>query len=111
MRAGAAARPASIAAVVGPCIARDSYEVGPDLRDAVLPTVPDAARFFRAGRPPDRHRFDLAGYCLARLALAGVRAHALGVDTLADEARFFSHRRRTLAGGGAIGHQVSAIVL
>jgi copper oxidase (laccase) domain-containing protein len=32
-------------------------------------------------------------------------------DTLADEARFFSHRRNTLAGGGPIGHQLSAIAL
>jgi hypothetical protein len=32
-------------------------------------------------------------------------------DTLADEARFFSHRRRTLAGGGPLGHQLSAIAL
>ena len=100
-----------IAAVIGPCIGADSYEVGPDLRDAVMLTVPNGTRFFREGRPPDRHLFDLAGYCVARLARAGVRAHALAVDTLGDEARFFSHRRRTLAGGGAIGHQISAIVL
>jgi copper oxidase (laccase) domain-containing protein len=33
----------------------------------------------------------------------------LNADTLADEARFFSHRRRTLAGGGPIGHQISII--
>jgi copper oxidase (laccase) domain-containing protein len=31
-------------------------------------------------------------------------------DTLADEAQFFSHRRRTLGGGGPIGHQISVIV-
>ncbi len=105
------ARAVDIAAVIGPCIGADSYEVGPDLADAVVPTLPDAARFLRPGRPPDRRLFDLAGYCVARLALAGVRAHALGVDTLGDEARFFSHRRRTLAGGGPIGHQIAAIVL
>ena len=35
----------------------------------------------------------------------------LGVDTLDDEGRFFSHRRRTLAGGGPIGHQIAAIRL
>jgi len=32
-------------------------------------------------------------------------------DTLPDDARFFSHRRNTLAGGGSIGHQLSAIVI
>jgi len=105
------ADPSRIVAVVGPCIAQASYEVGPDLRDAVLPTLADAQRFFTAGRPPDRYHFDLAGYCLARLQAAGVaQACALGLDTMADDSRFFSHRRRTLGNGGPIGHQISAIV-
>jgi len=101
-----------IHAVIGPCIAQASYEVGPDLRGEVLPTFPDAGRFFRRGRPPDRFQFDLAGYCLARLLAAGAaEAHVLGMDTLAEKDRFFSHRRRTLAGDGPIGHQISAISL
>ena len=101
---------AGIVAVVGPCIAQASYEVGPDLRDAVLPTLQGAEAWFSAGRPPDRWHFDLAGYCLARLRNAGLaQVHGLGVDTLADPDRFYSHRRRTLAGGGPIGHQISAI--
>lgn len=100
-----------IVAVVGPCIGAESYEVGRDLYDAVTPTLPHAALFFRPGRP-DRWQFDLAAYCVARLHAAGVNAaHTLGVDTLADDARFFSHRRRTLAGGGPIGHQISVITL
>jgi hypothetical protein len=103
---------AHITAVVGPCIAQPSYEVGPDLRDAVLARDATDARFFAPGRRPERWQFDLPGYCVARLAAAGCgRAAALGVDTLAEEARFFSHRRRTLAGGGPIGHQLSAIAL
>ena len=35
----------------------------------------------------------------------------IDADTAAEPDRFFSHRRRTLAGGGPIGHQISAIVL
>jgi hypothetical protein len=101
-----------ITAVVGPCIGPESYEVGPDLYEAVLPTLPGAEAYFTAGRPPDRRYFDLAGYCLARLRGGNMRAaHALGLDTLADDERFFSHRRRTLSGGGPIGHQISAITL
>jgi YfiH family protein len=101
----------SLTAAIGPCIAQQSYEVGPDLRDAVVPTLPDAESFFVRGRPPDRWQFDLAGYCLARLKAAGVvHAEALGRDTMTDATRFFSHRRRTLADGGPIGHQISAIV-
>jgi YfiH family protein len=103
---------ARITAVVGPSIGQESYEVGPDLRDAVLARDPADARFFAPGRQEDRWQFDLAGYCAARLRTAGTgRVSALGVDTLAEEARFFSHRRRTLAGGGPIGHQLSAIAL
>jgi copper oxidase (laccase) domain-containing protein len=32
-----------------------------------------------------------------------------GYDTLLEEDRFFSHRRRTLAKAGPIGHQISVI--
>ncbi|TCH99886.1 peptidoglycan editing factor PgeF [Roseococcus sp. SYP-B2431] len=93
-------------AVIGPCIAKASYEVRADLRDAV-----GDPRFFAPGRDAGHFQFDLAGYCVARLRAAGVAATAIGLDTLTDEARFFSHRRRTLAGGGPLGHQISAIVL
>ncbi|WP_428491401.1 peptidoglycan editing factor PgeF [Rhodopila sp.] len=99
-----------IVAAVGPCIAQQSYEVGADLRDAVLGrSIADAA-WFAAGRRQDRWQFDLPGYCAGRLHGAGV-GHVIvtGIDTLAAEDRFFSHRRRTLADGGPIGHQISVI--
>lgn len=99
---------ARIVAVVGPCIGQRSYEVGPDLRDTVL-AAGDARAFFADGARPDRWWFDLAGYCLARLAPL-CRAERIVADTLAEEARFFSHRRRTLAGGGKLGHQLSVVV-
>ncbi|MCB4822335.1 peptidoglycan editing factor PgeF [Roseicella aerolata] len=106
------ARRARVIAAIGPCIAQTSYEVGPDLREAVLARDPADARFFAAGRREERWQFDLPGYCAARLAAAGIAAvEVAGVDTLAEEARFFSHRRRTLAGGGPIGHQLSAIAV
>jgi YfiH family protein len=105
------AEPGRIVAAVGPCIGQASYEVAADLRDAVLAHDPADARFFADGVRAGRWQFDLAGYCVARLAATGVRAVALGADTMADPDRFFSHRRRTLAGGGAIGHQISVIGL
>jgi polyphenol oxidase len=101
-----------IVAAVGPCIGQPSYEVAADLRDAVLVRSPDAARFFVDGNREDRWQFDLAGYCAARLRAAGVaRVEVTGIDTLAETERFFSHRRRTLAGGGPIGHQISVIAI
>lgn len=103
---------ARVIAAVGPCIAQASYEVGPDLRGAVLARNAADARFFAEGRREDRWQFDLAGYCAARLRALGLAAvECAGADTLADEARFFSHRRRTLNGGGPIGHQLSAVAL
>jgi YfiH family protein len=99
-----------IVAAIGPCIGQASYEVGPDLRDAVLARSASDAAFFAAGQRTDRWQFDLAGYCAARLHAAGVGRVALtGFDTLANEQRFFSHRRRTLGQGGPIGHQISVI--
>jgi len=104
------AAPARIAAAIGPCIRQASYEVGADLRDAVLAHAAADSRFFAAGARPGHWQFDLAGYCAARLEAAGVgRIDTIPADTLADAARFFSHRRRTLGDGGPIGHQVSAI--
>ena len=103
------ARPDRIAAAVGPCIAQPSYEVGADMRDAVLARDAAAAKFFAPGARPGHWQFDLAGYCASRLTGIG-RVERLDVDTASDEARFWSHRRRTLSGGGPIGHQISVVV-
>ncbi len=98
----------NVHAAIGPCIGPASYEVAADLRDAVLARDPADACFFVDGRP-GHWLFDLPGYCAARLRAAGATVGVTGADTLPDERRFFSHRRRTLAGGGPIGHQISVI--
>jgi YfiH family protein len=106
------ARRDRILAAIGPCIGRESYEVAADLRDAVLANDADSARFFTDGIRDARWQFDLPAYCAARLRAAGVAEVAVtGIDTLADEERFFSHRRRTLARGGPIGHQISVVAV
>ncbi len=104
----AAMGPGPVTAAVGPCIGPESYEVAADLRDAILARDPADARFFTDGQP-GHWLFDLPGYCAARLRAAGATVHVLGVDTLTESGRFFSHRRRTLAGGGPIGHQISVV--
>jgi polyphenol oxidase len=106
MRALGATR---ISAAIGPCIRQPSYEVSDDLRDAVLAATPDGLHCFAPGHRPGKYQFDLARYCAERLS--GHDVEVIDADTLPDDARFFSHRRRTLAGGGPIGHQMSAIVL
>ncbi|GEN62179.1 peptidoglycan editing factor PgeF [Acetobacter oeni] len=104
------AGPEDVVAVVGPCIARAGYEVGDDMKDAALVADSGAGAWFSPGVREGHYQFDLAGYCMARLRRAGTgRAVSVSLDTLTDERRFFSHRRRTLAGGGPIGHQISVI--
>ncbi|WP_419899601.1 peptidoglycan editing factor PgeF [Roseomonas sp. USHLN139] len=109
---GLGANRRKITAVVGPCIRQASYEVGAELRDAVLARAEADARFLVPGRRDGHWQFDLAGYCAARLVAAGAGLVAvIPADTFAEPQRFFSHRRRTLAGEGPIGHQLSAIAL
>lgn len=99
-----------VTACLGPCIHQPSYEVGAAMREEVLDTSPEAGYFFMPAPRSGHFLFDLPGYCLYRLRRAGLcRLSTIGLDTRPDVARFFSHRRRTLAGGGAIGHQISAI--
>ena len=97
-----------IKAAIGPCIHQESYEVGPDLRDAVMAEAASSSRFFTAGRS-GHFWFDLPGYCAARLSRAGIQAEALPHDTCADEANFFSYRRKTLRQEPVTGHQISII--
>jgi len=57
-------------------------------------------------------QFDLAGYVAARLRAAEVGTVDLtGLDTYADEARFFSYRRATHRGEPTYGRQFSLIGL
>ncbi len=98
-----------IRAVIGPCIQQQSYEVGSDMRDAVLERNGRDERFFAPGRSSEKWQFDLPGYCVSRLARIDVPALKLRNDTFAEEQTFFSHRRRTLRGEPSLGHQISVI--
>lgn len=100
-----------IAAAVGPCIARASYEVDDGFLTRFAATDPANERFFTPGKP-GHHQFDLEAYVVHRLALAGLRRiEALGADTYADPARFFSYRRATHEGAPDYGRQISVIAL
>jgi hypothetical protein len=100
-----------IAAAVGPCIARKSYEVDEGFLRRFAEADPEHERFFSLGR--ERHyQFDLEGFVLARLAAAGLtRIEALGEDTYSQPERFFSYRRATHKGEADYGRQVSLIAL
>ncbi|CAN5394795.1 peptidoglycan editing factor PgeF [soil metagenome] len=100
-----------IAAAIGPCIARASYEVDAAFAHRFEAQDPANERFFSEGRP-GHFQFDLEAYVAARLAASGVgRVEMLGLDTYPDEDRFFSFRRATHRGEPGYGRQISIIGL
>jgi len=98
-------------AAIGPCIGRESYEVGPEFPTPFLAQDGANTAFFRVAPRTGHFLFDLAGYLGHRLALAGVSAIATGHDTLSASDDFFSYRRNTLEGVRDYGRGLSAIAL
>ncbi len=73
---------------------------------------PDRNGFSRPARPPDKRQFDLPGFVLDRLALAGVgAAEWIGRDTFAEPDTLFSNRRAFHRGEDDYGRLLSAIML
>lgn len=106
------AEPARMVAVVGPCIAQASYEVGADFEARFEHHDPGSRRFFTEGGQADRRLFDLPAFVLWRLEQAGVGSAAwTGHDTRAHEALFYSNRRAFLNGEPDFGRLMSAISL
>ena len=105
---GLGARPANIAAAIGPTISQASYEVDESFRANFAQTD---ERFFVAGR--DGHwQFDLPAYVASRLSGCGIeRIEDLALDTYASEADYFSFRRATHRGEPTYGRQISLIAL
>jgi YfiH family protein len=100
-----------IAAAVGPCIARASYEVDDAFARRFEEADPANEHFFFAGRE-GHQQFDIEAYVVARLAGAGIgRIEALGLDTYANEQAFFSYRRATHRGEPDYGREISLIGL
>lgn len=101
-----------IAAAIGPCIARRSYEVDDGFHRRFVEADPEYDVFFSPARRGGHHQFDLEGFVARRLADAGVATvEALGEDTYAQPARYFSYRRATHAKEPDYGRQLSLIAL
>jgi len=104
------AEPRRILAVVGPCIAQDSYEVDVDFEDRFTHHDPGSGRFFKPGATADKRLFDLPGFVLWRLQQAGVgQVVWTGHDTCADGERFYSNRRAFQQGEPDFGRLISVI--
>jgi hypothetical protein len=98
--------PHRLLAWLGPAIGPKHFEVGAEVREALLGTDPAAESAFA---PNARGRFmaDLEQLARGRLAVAGVdRIYGGGTCTYADAARYFSHRR-----DGVTGRQAALIWL
>lgn len=101
---------ARIRAVVGPCIAQASYEVGPEFIDRF--SADDRAQYFIRSDRAGHYRFDLPAYAIGRLRGAGLqRIAVLAMDTYTEADYFFSYRRATHHGEPDYGRQISVIGL
>jgi polyphenol oxidase len=106
------ATPSRIRAGIGPCIAQQSYEVGPEFPGRFAEADAESGAFFVPAARPGHFRFDLPGYIAHRLARRGIGAVAdAGCDTVADPTRFFSYRRACLKGERDYGRAVAVICL
>ncbi|MCI4663973.1 MAG: peptidoglycan editing factor PgeF [Neomegalonema sp.] len=109
------ARRGSVKAVVGPTIAPESYEVGPEFVSRFLEHNPANAQYFLPPHAPGaidagKAQFDLPRYVVDRLRAAGVGAvRWLGADTYAEGDMFFSNRRALHRGESDYGRQISVI--
>jgi YfiH family protein len=106
------AKASRVVAVVGPCIAQASYEVGLEFLEAFVDRDPGFSRFFAPGAAADKRQFDLPGFVLSRLEAAGVgTCEWIGHDTCAEANLFFSNRRAFRSGESDYGRLMSAIML
>ena len=106
------ARRDHIAAATGPCIARASYEVDDAFARRFEEADPANERFFLFAGRAGHQQFDIEAYVAARLAAAGVaRVETLGLDTYANEDKFFSYRRATHCGEPDYGREIALVGL
>ena len=96
--AALAVAPSELLVWLGPAIGPESFEVGPEVREAFVSQHAEADRAFRPSANAGKFMADL--YALARIRLAAIGVTAVyggGLDTFTDP-RFFSYRRASRTG-------------
>jgi len=90
-----AVAPERLQAWLGPAIGPDSFEVGPEVRDAFLEHDPEAVSAFKTdGARPGHFMADIYALASLRLNQLGVsNVTGGGLCTVEDPDRFFSYRR------------------
>lgn len=85
--------PMDLTAWLGPAIGPAAFEIGPEVREALVSADPGATTAFHAGAG-DRWHADLYELARRRLRALGVTSiEGGGLCTFSDPERFFSHRR------------------
>jgi polyphenol oxidase len=103
------AQPQHISAVIGPCIAQESYEVGEDVRQA---SGARAKEFFAPSARSGHFMFDLPGLIAQQLREAGINQVSwTSHNTYRLETDYFSCRRAAHKAEADFGLQLSAIKL
>ena len=100
-----------IAAVIGPCISKKAYEVGPEFIARFESNYADDLDLFTPSEKSGHHMFDLPSFVQRQLARVDIEAHIIKACTYEDKARFFSYRRTTHRKEPDYGRQISAICL
>jgi YfiH family protein len=93
-----AVEPAEVLAWLGPAIGPESFEVGPEVREAFVSRHAEAERAFSSSRTAGKFLADIYELARIRLAARGVTAvYGGGLDTFTDP-HFFSYRRTARTG-------------
>lgn len=108
------ARRARITAALGPTLAQESYEVGPEFVERFVGQDPAHAELFHQPDGAPRPFFDLPAYIARRIRDAGIgdgNYTDLARDTYAEADLFYSYRRSVHKKEDDYGRLVSAIML
>ncbi len=105
------ASPKNIVAAIGPTIGPQNYQVGPDFAQKFLALYPGGGRYIVFPNDGASEHFDLPGFVLEQLRLAGVESPSqTGACTYQHPGLYFSHRFATHQ-GEATGRQMAIIAL
>ena len=102
-----------IEAVIGPAIAKNSYQVDDECRNAVTTLHPDASKFFTLDpNGKGKYLFDLPALTKWKISRIGLtKITDLAIDTYDSANGLFSHRRATHAQLPDTGRQITVIGL
>tara|TARA_R110002096_G_scaffold416576_2_gene619500 strand:+ start:349004 stop:349750 length:747 start_codon:yes stop_codon:yes gene_type:complete len=100
------ANPDNIIAAIGPCIAQENYEVGPEFYERIV-----SKDYFNKSTRENHYLFDLESYASDKIWQTGItNIDPLGIDTYAESNNFFSYRRKTHLKEKDYGRQISIIL-